>query len=158
MIISIALLAALGLILYYWHHIVYFFQNKVIPVIREKMGDRFADAIAWFLSILDGVAVATRKGLKACWRWIRENVLGYRETYIQKNASQWIEKTSYETVDGTLVTERTVSADAVPDSVRNEALKYNQTSFVIDQKAILEERAREVARKTGLEEILTNEV
>ena len=142
----------------YWHHIIYFFQRVVIPAIRRKLGGKVADMISGFIALLDGTAIVTRRALKSCWKWIRENLLGYRGTYVQKGPNQWLEQTEYRSIEGSLVTERVISSDEVPAAVRNEALKHNQSSFVIDQKSILEEQARKVAQKAGMKDVLVNEV
>lgn len=157
-IVTAVVIAALGLTLYYWHHIVYFFQKVVIPAIRRKLGNKIADMISWFIALLNGTAIVTRRALKSCWKWLRENLLGYRGTYVQKGPNQWIEQTEFNSIEGSLVTERVLSSDEVPAAIRNEAIKHNQSSFVIDQKSILEEQARKVAQRAGMEDVLVNEV
>ena len=141
--LTFAILAGLGAIVYFWNYIVDFFQNVIIPWFRKVFGDIAANILASIVSFCDKGISWTRQQIKRAWKWFRERVLGMKSDYVKVSSNQ-VERTTTtytSTQDGKVIrTVRTEPLDweDVPDNIRDQYIANNSNSFTVDDKNVLE--------------------
>lgn len=141
--LTFAILAGLGALVYFWNYIVDFFQRVIIPWFRNVLGDTAAIILTSIVQYCDKAISWTRRQIKQAWKWFRERVLGMQTDY-RKVSSTEVEGTTTTYVqgeDGKII--RTVKTEQldwedVPANIREQYILNNSNSFAVDDKSVLE--------------------
>ena len=141
--LTFAILAGLGALVYFWNYIVDFFQTVIIPWFRDVFGDIAANILASVVSFCDKVISWTRQQIKRAWKWFHERVLGMKTEYKKVSSTQVEGKTTTytSTQDGKVI--RTIKTEQleweeVPANIREQYIAINRKSFTVDDKNVLE--------------------
>ncbi len=155
--VAILLIIGTGTLLYFWHNIIHYFQNTVIPWVREKMGDSHANVLAKIISYADNGATFTRRQVKAGWQWLRHNLLGAESKYEQISPSTckvtskvYVTEGNGQTV-GVHTVEHEQDWSELPSAVRERMIKNNESNVTINDQDILEDQYKKQAENQGVE-------
>jgi hypothetical protein len=122
----------------FWNYIVHFLSTRVIPLLREKLGDGVADPVFNLLRWLDGKVTLTRNavraGLDALGGQVRKLVSTFRKT-----SPTTVERTTETTVavgggKGKVirVVEEDIPIDEVPDVPRGQLIADPNAAVSVD--------------------------
>lgn len=162
--ITIAILAGtIGggaiLIVAFWPYIVHFFSMHLIPWVREVVSDSAADAIADVISFVDNKVTGVRSLTKSAYKAFRETLLGCKTVYektgpniVQTETTALVRNAAGELAAETVKT--ILKWDDLPNNIREEMIRQNQTKGEINVKSEVENRVRQVAEDNNMLEIL----
>ena len=152
---TILTLLGVGTLLYFWNNIRKFFQKKVIPWIRTRLGDKPANILGMIIAFADDGAVFAREEIKAGWKWLHYNVLGVDTKYrkISGNSYEEINTVHVRMPDNTVVQhtvteEKKMDADDLDPKIK--ARLEAGEEFTTDDFDILTDRYKKEAQKQGL--------
>ncbi|MBR2005034.1 MAG: hypothetical protein IKK39_14655 [Thermoguttaceae bacterium] len=141
--------------LYFWNQIVFFFQTRMIPWVRARLGNGSADLLANLVAFADKGATFVRRNVRAGYRWLCNNILGLKSTYSPKNAAEVTKVTEGYIYQGNDQYEHfssveTVKVDDLPPEARKNMIKNNCPAEVDDLDA-LKTRIKKRAEEEGIE-------
>ena len=154
-----SLLLLIGLpaavMLWFWNKIVFFFQTRLIPWVRSRLGNGAADMLANLVAFLDKGATFVRRAVRQGYRWLCQNVFGMKSKYAQTGPGSVVVTTETYVMDenGNFVkvtSTETAHSDDVPADARKELLKNNGAAEVDDLNE-LKNRIKERAAEEGIE-------
>lgn len=150
--LTFAILAGLGALLYFWNYIVDFFQKQIIPLFRNIFGNTVANILASFVSFCDKFVSWTRKQIKHLWKWFQQKILGMKTDYKKISATQVQGTTTTYTLqeDGKVIESvktEILEWEDVPSKIREKYITENLNSFAVDDKNVIEEKYKDQIKK-----------
>lgn len=141
--LTFAILAGLGVVLFFWNYIVDFFQKQVIPLFRKVFGDIVANLLAAFVSFCDKIASWTRKQIKQVWQFFQQKVLGMKTHYEKVSSTQVKRNTIAYTLnnEGKIIESvktELLDWEDVPAKIRENYIAENSVAFDVDDKNVIE--------------------
>ena len=137
---TLAALAVTGVALMIWTQIAEFVQNFVLPIL-QKYAPNLAPYVADAFIVLDNIASGIRLVAKRAWRRIRQHVIALYNDYFYrdgrvKQKTVMFTKSETEGKFKEHVTEREISRDDLPESVRKSLLRDRTQPVRVDIRSI----------------------
>lgn len=119
----------------FWGKILNWASKTLIPWIEKNLPG-LAEYVTDAFLVLDGLATAARRKIKNAWEHLREYFLKILVQYEQNTQNEWVKRITHWAIPNLkkksevvrVVAEQKVDVDSLPDDVRQEWLKRNNTT------------------------------